>query len=83
MVGCTNQGIEEPTTSDEENIIEDNEDETNKEVPIINMGWGGFDLHTALLLVPAARGEEFKDTGIWLKPIIEKEQYELIKMEKN
>lgn len=78
LVGCTNQGIEEPTTSDEENIIEDNEDETNKEVPVLNMAWD-FDLHASLMLVAAVRGEEFKDSGIWLKPIIEKEQYELYK----
>lgn len=78
LVGCTNQSTEEPATSDEENIIKNNENDVKKEVPVLNMAWD-FDLHASLMLVAAARGEEFKDLGIWLKPIVEKEQYELYK----
>src|SRR5699024_8729022 len=36
-----------------------------------------------VMLVAASKGEEFKDSGIWLKPVIEKEQYELYKDDKN
>ena len=46
------------------------------DLPVIRMAWG-FDLHAAVMLVAAERGEAFKDTGIWLEPVIEKEQYEL------
>ncbi len=76
--GCTKQETEELNTSNEENIIDDNKDDTIEEVPVINMAWD-FDLHASVMLVASARGEEFKDSGIWLKPIIEKEQYELYK----
>ena len=78
LVGCTKQETEEPTISKNENIIENNKDDTNEEVPVLNMAWD-FDLHAALMLVAASQGEEFKDSGIWLKPVIEKEQYELYK----
>lgn len=47
-----------------------------QEVPVIKMAWG-FDLHAGILLVATARGEKFKDGGVYLKPIIEKQQYEL------
>ncbi len=73
LVGCTKQDAEEPATSDEGNAAESKGD-----VPTINMAWD-FDLHASLMLVAAARGEEFKDSGIWLKPVVEKEQYELYK----
>src|SRR5690554_967656 len=49
-----------------------------EEVPTIRMAWD-FDLHAAVMLSAAIKGEDFKDAGIWLKPIIEKEQYELYK----
>ncbi|MCQ1531522.1 ABC transporter substrate-binding protein [Lutispora saccharofermentans] len=48
------------------------------ETTVINMAWG-FDLHAGIMLTAASKGEGFKDTGIWLKPIVEKEQYELYK----
>lgn len=49
-----------------------------KDIPTINMAWD-FDLHGAVMLSAAIKGEDFKDSGIWLKPIIEKEQYGLYK----
>lgn len=39
-----------------------------QEVPVIKMAWG-FDLHAGILLVATARGEKFKDGGVYLKPI--------------
>lgn len=54
------------------------ENKNVNEIPVINMAWG-FDLHAGIMLTAASKGEEFKDTGIWLKPVIEKEQYELYK----
>ncbi|WP_024822700.1 ABC transporter substrate-binding protein [Aminobacterium mobile] len=46
------------------------------EVPIIHFAWD-FDLHAGALLVATARGEAFKDSGVYLKPLVEKQQYEL------
>lgn len=75
LVGCTKQETEDLTTS---NIEENSDSNVQEEVPVINMAWD-FDLHASVMLVASARGEEFKDSGIWLKQIIEKEQYELYK----
>lgn len=69
MTGCGQKETEELTATEKE-IVEE------EILPVINMAWG-FDLHAAVMLVAAERGEAFKDTGIWLEPIIEKEQYEL------
>src|SRR5699024_1686698 len=66
-----------------EKSVASNESTNNKgEVPVLNMAWD-FDLHAGVMLVAASKGEEFKDSGIWLKPVIEKEQYELYKDYKN
>src|SRR5699024_3845012 len=79
FTGCAKKENEEPATSDEGTITgEDEGTDTDEEVPVLNMAWD-FDLHASVMLVAAARGEEFKDSGIWLKPVIEKEQYELYK----
>ena len=47
-----------------------------EEVPVIRMAWG-FDLHAGVLLVAASRGEAFKDGGVFLKTVVEKQEYEL------
>ncbi len=56
-------------------------DDTSGEVkglPEINMAWD-YDLHATVMLIATNRGEEFKDTGVWLEPIIDLEKYELYK----
>lgn len=47
-----------------------------EEVPILNMAWD-FDLHGAVLLAAVSKGEDFKDSGYYLKEVVAKEQYEL------
>lgn len=76
FTGCTKNEAEKSVVSNESN----NDDK--EEVPVLNMAWD-FDLHAGVMLVAASKGEEFKDSGIWLKPVIEKEQYELYKGDKN
>ncbi len=46
------------------------------DVPIIRMAWG-FDLHATILLVAASRGEAFRDGGVYLKTVADKQEYEL------
>lgn len=46
------------------------------EVPTLNMAWD-FDLHASALLTAVVKGEDFADSGYYLKEIINKEQYEL------
>lgn len=38
-----------------------------------------FTTHHSPFLVAAASGEAFKDQGVWLRPLVERESYELIK----
>ncbi len=76
LTGC---GGTEETSVEVDN--EQNVEETvveEKEVPVIDMAWM-FTMHHGAMLVSSAKGEDFKDSGIWLKPIVEKEQYELYK----
>lgn len=49
---------------------------TAGDVPVIRMAWG-FDLHATALLVAASRGEAFKDGGVYLKTVVDKQEYEL------
>lgn len=60
---------------------EDNSGEQSGETPIINMAWD-FDLHSAALLAAVSKGEEFQDSGYYLKEVVEKEQYELYEGDK-
>lgn len=48
-----------------------------KDVPTLKVSYV-FTTHHTPLMVAAAKGEAFKSQGVWLKPIIEKEKYELI-----
>ncbi|HBQ86878.1 MAG TPA: ABC transporter substrate-binding protein [Syntrophomonas sp.] len=50
-------------------------------VPILNMAWD-FDLHGAALLAAVSKGEEFKESGYYLKEVVAKEQYELYEGDK-
>ena len=52
-----------------------------EEVPVIRMAWG-FDLHAGVLLVAASRGEAFKDGGVYLKTVVDKQEYELFSGDK-
>lgn len=51
------------------------------EVPIINMAWD-FDLHAGALLAAVSKGKDFKESGYYLEPIVEKQQYFLFKGDK-
>lgn len=51
------------------------------EVPIINLAWD-FDLHGGALLAAASKGKDFKDSGYYLEPVVEKQQYSLFKGDK-
>ena len=44
------------------------------EIPTLNMAWD-FDLHASALLAAVAKGEDFADSGYYLKELINKEQY--------
>jgi len=50
---------------------------TQQNIPTINLGYI-FTNHQTPLLVSAAKGEAFKDMGVYLKPVVAKEKYELI-----
>ncbi|HHW06734.1 MAG TPA: ABC transporter substrate-binding protein [Clostridia bacterium] len=52
--------------------------EDQGEVPVLNMAWD-FDLHASALLAAVAKGEDFADSGYYLKELVNKEQYELYK----
>lgn len=51
--------------------------DSENQVPTLNVGYI-FTNHQTPLMVAAYKGEEFSNTGIYLKPIVEKEKYELI-----
>lgn len=51
------------------------------EIPTLNMAWD-FDLHASALLAAVAKGEDFADSGYYLKELINKEQYELYQGDK-
>ena len=51
------------------------------EVPIINMAWD-FDLHASALLAAVSKGRDFKESGYYLEPVVEKQQYFLFKGDK-
>lgn len=50
------------------------------QAPVLNMAWD-YDLHAGALLAAVAKGEDFADSGYYLKELINKEQYELYKGE--
>lgn len=52
--------------------------ESRDSIPTINMAWD-FDLHAAALLAAVSKQDSFKDSGYYLKAVVEKEQYELCK----
>lgn len=49
---------------------------TTQQVPTIKVGYTFVD-HHASLMVAAKKGEAFKDAGTYLKPVVDKEKYEL------
>ena len=49
---------------------------TTQQVPTIKVGYIFVD-HHASLMVAAKKGEAFKDGGTYLKPVVDKEKYEL------
>lgn len=51
--------------------------DAKKDIPTLRMAWG-YDLHTGIALTAATKGEALKDTGVYLKEIVEREKYELI-----
>lgn len=51
--------------------------EKTEAVPTLKVGYIFTNHHTPLL-VAASKGEDFKGMGVWLKPIVAKERYELI-----
>ena len=51
------------------------------EVPVINLAWD-FDLHGGALLAAVSKGKDFKDSGYYLEPVVEKQQYSLFKGDK-
>lgn len=50
---------------------------SNTQVPTIKVGYTFVD-HHATLMVAAKKGEAFKNSGVYLKTVIDKEKYELI-----
>jgi NitT/TauT family transport system substrate-binding protein len=70
--GCGNNSDTNTSGSD---------DPAEAEVPFLNMAWD-FDLHAGALLAAVVKGEEFADSGYYLKEIINKEQYELYQGDK-
>lgn len=56
----------------------DNQANAEAETPILNMAWD-FDLHGSILLAAVVKGEEFADSGYYLKELVNKEQYDLYK----
>lgn len=59
------------------NTADSGADTPEKEVPTINMGYI-FTTHHEPLMIALSEGETMKDLGIYLKPVVEKEKYELI-----
>lgn len=53
-------------------------DATKTKLPSLKMAWD-FDLHSGAFLVAFSEGEEFKDSGYYLKTLVDKEQFELYK----
>ncbi|CQR71184.1 hypothetical protein SOV_46980 [Sporomusa ovata DSM 2662] len=49
---------------------------TNNQVPTIKVGYTFVD-HHASLMVAAKKGEAFQSSGTYLKPVVDKEKYEL------
>ena len=49
---------------------------STQQVPTIKVGYIFVD-HHASLMVAAKKGEAFKDSGTYLKPVVDKEKYEL------
>ncbi|NLB51357.1 MAG: ABC transporter substrate-binding protein [Syntrophomonadaceae bacterium] len=58
-----------------------NDDSADAKVPTLNMAWD-FDLHGSALLAAVVKGEDFADSGYYLKELINKEQYELYQGDK-
>lgn len=56
-------------------------DSGDAKVPTLNMAWD-FDLHASALLAAVVKGEDFADSGYYLKELINKEQYELYQGDK-
>ena len=54
---------------------------TTQQVPTIKVGYTFVD-HHASLMVAAKKGEAFKDAGTYLKPVVDKENYELYAKDK-
>ncbi len=54
---------------------------TTQQVPTIKVGYTFVD-HHASLMVAAKKGEAFKDAGTYLKPVVDKEKYELYAKDK-
>lgn len=46
------------------------------DVPVVQMAYSHVTHHQAFM-VAMARGEEAKDLGVWLKPVIDKEKYDI------
>ena len=75
LCACGQETQDQPDIQDgTENPVA--EDPVEEETPILNMAWD-FDLHGAALLAAASKGEDFADSGYYLKEVVEKEQYEL------
>lgn len=93
LVGCNNSNEATEETSSEEapvakeettEVTEDTEeseeeadDKEDAELPTINYGYM-FSNHQAPLIIAAAKGEDFKADGPYLKEVLEKEAYVLM-----
>lgn len=69
LPACSNQESADSASSGE-----------NQEIPEIKISWGN-DLHTAIPYVSIEKGEEFKESGVYLKPLSE-DKFELIEDDK-
>ena len=78
FVGCSSDDTSSGDSSQETSVEAEETNGESQEVPEINMAWD-YDLHATVMLIATAKGEEFKDSGIWLEPIIDLEKYGLYK----
>lgn len=69
----TEEKTEEATEAETE-TEEEKEEADSGDIPTINYGYM-FSNHQAPLIIAAAKNEEFKENGVYLKEVLEKEQY--------
>lgn len=80
FMGCNGEGTEaeKESTKMDKDVQTNEEVSSDEEIPTIRFGYM-FSNHQAPLIIAAAKGEDFsEDNGIYLKEVLEKEEYVLM-----